>query len=612
MNWRSRLWLGPVVLAFAVSLVVLTSSAGSVGSSPVGNNVLTRARDLALGHAVRRPHEQMVSGGVLFSVIDSTGEWSKKLQSPGGIHPELVPPPTTQGCENTYKSATDGPANVRVNQDCSLRRQAEEVVVVNPRNPNNLIAGQNDSRIGYNHCGYDWSLDGGKTWGDQIPPFYQFTLGDGHTADACSDPTATFDANGNAFVGGVLFDVSSAPSAFVVAKSNTPLNGRYYHSPVVQSQQQMQDLPLGVIASDNDPNIFNDKGFIVADSHVRSVKQNHVYATWTRFNALSTFQGLTFNSPIDFSQSLDGGATWSAPIEISGANASVCTAFSGESNPAACDQDQGSDPVVGWDGTIYVTFNNGNTPTPGINQYLIVSCPATADCSQQASWTTPSLITSDFGTQPVASVPNATTGCPQGRQCLAPNGYRMGDSTAGSVSIDQNGNLYFAWADFRNGGGTCTGDDATAKPPCDNDVFTETSTNGGQTWSRALNLTPASSIGASAQWQPWSQVTPDGKVLWVGYYDREYGNCEMTGCNDITVAKVANPLSPSPTTRYTRVTTSSMPNLVVANNRAQAGFLGDYMWVTVDGGGNAYVAWADTRGQQNSVEEDIYIARLNR
>jgi len=32
----------------------------------------------------------------------------------------------------------------------------------------------------------------------------------------------------------------------------------------------------------------------------------------------------------------------------------------------------------------------------------------------------------------------------------------------------------------------------------------------------------------------------------------------------------------------------------------------------VDGGGNAYVAWADTRGQQNSVEEDIYIARLNR
>jgi hypothetical protein len=612
MNWRRRLWLGPVVLAFAVSLVVLTNSAGSVGSSPVGNNVLTRARDLALGNAVRRPHEQMVSGGVLFSVIDSTGEWSKKLQSLARILPEHLSEPTTQGCSNVFRGTKGGPANVKVNQDCSLRRQAEEVVVVNPRNPDNLVAGQNDSRIGYNHCGYDWSLDGGKTWGDQIPPFYQFSLGDGHTADACSDPTATFDANGNAFVGGVLFDINSAASAFVVAKSNAPLDGRFYHSPVVQPQQTMHDLPLGVIASDNDPNIFNDKEFIVADSHDSSAKRDYVYGTWTRFNAL-TGQGITFNSPIDFSQSLDGGGTWSVPIEISGANASVCTGFSGETNGAACDQDQGSDPVVGWDGTIYVTFNNGNTPTPGINQYLIVSCPATADCSQQASWTTPSLITTDFATQPVASAPNPITGCPAGYQCLAPNGYRMGDFTAGSVSVDRDGMLYFVWADFRNGSGSCaTGNDATAAPPCDNDVFTVHSTTGGQTWSQALDLTPASSIGASAQWQPWSQVTADGRVLWVGYYDREYGNCEMTGCNDITVAKIANPLASSPKTTYTRVTTSSMPNLVVANNSAQAGFLGDYMWVTVDGGGDAYVAWADTRGQQKSVEEDIYIARLNR
>jgi hypothetical protein len=45
-----------------------------------------------------------------------------------------------------------------------LRRQAEEVIVVNPVDPDNLLAGQNDSRIGFNHCGYDFSNDGGKTW----------------------------------------------------------------------------------------------------------------------------------------------------------------------------------------------------------------------------------------------------------------------------------------------------------------------------------------------------------------------------------------------------------------------------------------------------------------
>ena len=49
-----------------------------------------------------------------------------------------------------------------------------------------------------------------------------------------------------------------------------------------------------------------------------------------------------------------------------------------------------------------------------------------------------------------------------------------------------------------------------------------------------------------------------------------------------------------------------MPNLVPTNNPIEAGFLGDYMWVTVDGSGNPYVVWADTRGQNGTVEEDIY------
>jgi hypothetical protein len=50
-----------------------------------------------------------------------------------------------------------------------------------------------------------------------------------------------------------------------------------------------------------------------------------------------------------------------------------------------------------------------------------------------------------------------------------------------------------------------------------------------------------------------------------------------------------------------------MPNLVIANNPAQAGFLGDYMWVAVDNHGRAYVVWADTRSRgQGAVEEDIY------
>ena len=40
----------------------------------------------------------------------------------------------------------------------------------------------------------------------------------------------------------------------------------------------------------------------------------------------------------------------------------------------------------------------------------------------------------------------------------------------------------------------------------------------------------------------------------------------------------------------------------------QAGFLGDYMWVTVDSKGLPYVVWADTRGLNGTVEEDLYFS----
>ena len=117
-----------------------------------------------------------------------------------------------------------------------------------------------------------------------------------------------------------------------------------------------------------------------------------------------------------------------------------------------------------------------------------------------------------------------------------------------------------------------------------------------------MKLSPA----GSAQWQPWSGLVSDGSRLWVAYYDRSYGNCEFDGCNDITLVRVDNPASAAPSVRYIRLTTSSMPNLTPATNPLQAGFLGDYMWVTVNSKGKAYVVWADTRGLNGTVEEDIY------
>jgi hypothetical protein len=425
------------------------------------------------------------------------------------------------------------------------------------------------------------------------------------------------------YVTGVFFDITSPASAIFVAKSNWPNGGAFYHVPnSALSFQEYRTTPMGRPASDNDPQIFHDKELMIADSRADSLKKGNVYVTWTRFEDRPGMAN--DRSPIVFSQSTNGGATWSPATVISGNNPAVCAAFSVV--PGDCDQDQGSHPVVGPDGTIYVAFGNGNTPNLGENQLLVVKCPQTNSCTSPADWSQPVKVGDLIGTHPIGNPGNAG-GCPEGRQCLPPNGYRVPEFTSITTSVDRHSNVYVTWSDFRNGddpGSTCGPLIAwsAATPPCDNDVFYAFSTNGGATFSATRNITPRSSLGNNAQWQPWSDVAGDGSRLYASFYDRHYGNCEFTGCNDITLATIANPRSGNPHIAYKRITTGSMPNLVPANNPIQAGFLGDYSWLEVSRHNFAqrdvHIVWADTRplpgrlANQQAPEEDIYFAQLNR
>jgi hypothetical protein len=608
MKVRVTFAVAGLVVVAALAAVFWPQSAGSDPTKP-GNQVLAQELTLMLGPGGEqsRTKRMPISGGVAYTLLQAAGGLStpdKALPTDGLSKAQktartAIPSTSrTQGCQNVFRGGAGqlGP-NIRVNQDCSRRRQAEEVVVANPRNPRNLVAGQNDSRIGFNHCGYDWSFDRGRTWGDQVPPFWQFLQPDLHTSDACSDPTVAIDADGNVYVAGILFDIASFASSFIVEKSNWPIQGQFYHSPAPGPFQEYLNVPAGVVAADDDPCIFHDKEFIVADSWAASPKKNNVYGTWTRFTCE--------DSPIYFSQSTDGGATWSPGIEISGSNAAICTDFSAPAGSGQCDQSQGSHPIVGKDGTIYVAFGNGNTPLLGINQVLFVKCPASADCSNPASWTAPVKVGDLIDNHPTGPSPQ---GCPAGRQCLPPNGYRVPEFTSITTNVDDANRLIVTWSDFRNGGPPCTGSAATATPPCNNDVFYAYSLDGGATWSPTKNITAASRFGVTAQWQPWSDTRGNG-TLFVAYYDRAYGNCEFSGCNDITLTRINNPyVSGTPSMSHRRVTTGSMPNLTPENNPAQAGFLGDYMWVDVDRTGRAHIVWADTRGLNGTVEEDIYYA----
>ena len=603
---RTLLWLVPAAALVLALAGAAFSPQSAESSSPVKNEILAHKLAVELGKAQAKPWEMPVSGGVMTAVLEQTGITAQRAAALSGGRSSSLSPShhgggisraRTEGCQNTFHG--HGMTNIRVNQDCSLRRQAEEAIQLNPLNERNFVAGQNDSRIGFNHCGYDWSFNSGRTWGDQVPPFWQFQLLDGHTSDACSDPTVAFDSRGNVYVGGVFFDVASDANAVLVEKSNAPNGGAFYHSPnPAGGFQEYRTNPPGVVA--NDLVDFNDKELMTADAWVSSPKRDNVYMTWTKFNVAG-------HSPIYFSQSTNGGATWSPGIEISGSNASICTL----PRVGPCDDNQGSSPVVGPDGTVYVSFANGNVPGAGIEQVLFVKCPAAADCSVPASWTPPTKVGDMIATHPVG--PPSQNGCPN-RQCLPPNGYRAPAETTVTTSVDRDGELFVSWADHRNNTNpNCQlGAPGGGSPPCDHDIHYAFSTNGGVAWSATRTITPRSRFGETAQWQPWSEITKDGSRLWVGYYDRSYGNCEFSGCNDITAAEIRNPTANNPSIRYTRVTTASMPNLTPANNPVQAGFLGDYMWVDTDSHEDAHIVWADTRPiRGDAPEEDVYYAKVH-
>jgi hypothetical protein len=625
--------LGALAAGTGIFVALIPSTASSVRDEPP-NNVLARQVAIERGEAKPTKFDKPVSGGVMNSVQaqlgDATGPVSlRTLRAQRAwerAHAEVPVPPSrfegTGGCPNRFEGDDNDDDtnkgridNIRVNQDCSLRRQAEEWVGVNPRDFSNVLAGQNDSMVGFNHCGYDWSLNNGSIWGSvgtQPPPFYQeLFAGTNDTADACSDPAGTFDHLGNAYVTGVFFDVADIESSIWVAKSNYPIKGRFYHEPRQLPFQEYRTAVMGEPANDNDPNIFHDKELMVGDTRPASPKKGRVYVTWTRFETNDTAPG--GRSPIVFSQSKDGGATWSQAVIISGSSSIFCTDFSGTpGNPNACDQDQGSHPVVGRDGTIYVIFGNGNTPEPGVNQVLAVRCPVTNDCESEADWEGPFLLGPLIGTHPVGQ-PGNPEGCPVGRQCLPPNGYRIPEFTSMSISVDQAGRLYATWADHTEGKAPCLGTLPPAQPPCDHEVWFSFSTDRGTNWHRRINVTDT--LGNNAQYMPWHDVAGDGSKVYVAFYDRHYGNCENTGCNDITLATISNPRSSDRKIKFRRITTSSMPNLLPANNPIQAGFNGDYIWLEVSHHNfdqkRVHIVWSDTRPLfGSSPEEDIYYARL--
>ena len=515
--------------------------------------------------------------------------------------------------------------NVRVNQDCTFRRQAEEAIAVNPNDPKNLVAGMNDSLVGFNLTSIDFSVDGGRHWGaistapfgyrlnapDQLlptaaDPNRHTILGDAgtlHSYDACSDPYVAWDSRGRAFYTCVGFDIADNAGLAFVVPSGDGAKGSYF-----DQVPPPFDLVAGytgrehIIAEDNSAAASYDAPKVAADAFVNSPNRDNVYFTWTVFNfSCGPNHDQYCESPIWGSMSTDHGFTWSTPEKISGSNAAVCVQgniFNPALDPGACNLDGHSDLKVQPNGDLAVTFISQNTP--GLDpQILAMNCHPRG--SSPAG-------TAHLNCGSPARVSNYVTGptCDFGRgpeQCIPGVFIRAPFETSQRLAVDQaTGDLYDTWYDYRLG---------------EFDAFVSRSHDGGKTWTPPRLINP--DRGTDHYFSAIDIGELHGPQAAVSYYRTDrvagenttppggFGPDVATKMSDYVLSagkgldtpyqfKVLSPRFPPP-------------------DGIQAGFNGDYSGITVDRNNTAHPIWSDTRNRtpnpafdKVTVDEDVFTA----
>jgi len=410
--------------------------------------------------------------------------------------PEGIPAPGSITPIHVLSSPLDGttivPPNVLVNQDTAAAPQNETAIAVDPNNPNRIVGGANDyvtrtwscfvdgtpcSALGDGYSGTYYSNDGGSTWCCNSNPDANYTptsdpaqIGTlipgverlvGGIYDAGGDPSVAFDSQGNVYYAGLGFNRTSPPNTVAVNKGTFDGGGTLTWG-----------LPT-FINQTTSPSTLNDKEWIAVDSHSGSPFQDRVYVSWTRF-IFQAGTGAYVQSPIFFVYSNDGGATFSTPKNIS-ANAHYS---------------QGSRPVVGPDGTVYV-FWNGSTRLASLNSTYMAKSTDGGD-----TWSPPLSVAT------VTNIPGV-------RNTV----FRVNSYPAAAAA--PNGDVYATWnTEVDDTTPIYTGDPGCAYFIPGNHVSTchsvavySKSTDSGQTWSD-----PAPVFGAgsrTADGYPVTQPTPD-------------------------------------------------------------------------------------------------------
>ncbi|PZS36856.1 MAG: hypothetical protein DLM58_00815 [Pseudonocardiales bacterium] len=570
MAWLAALLLG---------IMALTGVSSSPAQGAVNPN-LSKASHGHMANGKALPH---VSGA---SEVTFDEERAQAADAQGSAASDLPPDATASalGCANRGSAA-----NPRVNQDCTARRQAEEQVAVNPLDSSNVIAGQNDSRIGFNHCGFDYSLDGGVTFGDGIPPFFQhLNPGTGHTYDAASDPNVTFNGAGVAWYSCVVFDINSNATGLLAVPSTAGLKGSAY-----------ANIPAGsskfVVAEADDGHVFYDKQFMAGDPRPGN---KTVYVTFTKFVSdqkcsQGNNPGAYCSSEIFYSKWDGALQTWSPIANVSGASSALCVGgntFNKKAPANACNFNQGSMPVVDPDGNVFVVWNNGNTPTL-LNQTL------------------GRRINADGSMGPVVKVgqddENNLALCDFGRgpeECVKSLNVRTNDYPAIAIDPTNANHLTAVWQDSRH----------SAPGAGIYDVVVSDSIDGGVTWSDADGHgTVLDGASGEARFQPSVAITQTGTTAVSFYRANPYSGTDVGG-GTFGYGLQARPAGGAFVDYVGLSDEQAYPSPQA--NAAQAGFLGDYSSIaasTAAGSNVVHAVWSDTRNASSAgPDEDVFMATV--
>jgi hypothetical protein len=517
-------------------------------------------------------------------------------------------PRSSAGCAYRFGS------NVNMDTDCQNvadadlagrgQAQNETYISEDHQRPGRLVGSSNDYRRGDGGCfGYS-SSDNGRSFGDTALPF-SFTRGGPAYGDAArqywgggGDTSSAFDTRGNVYYSCQVFNrgvpVSTNPdlsSALLVFRS-TANGGASYDFPARVVTEQPDLAGTGTKP-------FLDKQLITVDNHTQSRFRDRVYVTWTTFTADGT-------AYIYESHSADFAESWSAPTVVSRTSA-LCSNTLGVPTPqGTCNANQFSQPFTAPDGTLYVVWANFNNTVSGDDNRSQILLAKSEDGG--ASFSDPVKVSDYY------ELPDCATYTSQdpGRACVPDKRdntsfFRASNYPVGVVDPANPKRVAVTFGSYLNAhsnesnGCAPTGitDAATNTYTgvrtiggCNNDILLSVSTNSGASFTGTTTdprqlpaVTQSPRQARSNQWFQWADFTKDGRLV-VSYYDRQYGNSELTGRSDFS-------LTGSRDLRHfktRRVTTSSMP----APTQFEGLFWGDYTGLAAFHG-TAHPAWSDTR-----------------